>query len=87
MRRLGVEELPVGALIGYVSVSEIEPLTPIRWRELDEHHLDTGVYQPGLFAWHVVEPTALKAPIPYRGDRGLFTVECEGEWDQSPVVR
>ena len=75
MRRFGNQDLPVGAIVGSVSVTTIEPLTPVRWAELAEWHLDAGQHQPGCFAWHFANPRPLDPPIVCRGNRGLFVMD------------
>lgn len=75
MRRFGVQDLPLGAIIGSVCLSTIEPLTRARWAELAEGHLDPGQHQPGCFAWHLSKPRVLEHPVPCRGGLGLFIVD------------
>lgn len=72
--RLGLERTPTGALVGKVILADVVRLTPESWNRLAEEHLDVGVFQPNLYAWHFENPCALENPVPYRGDRGLFDV-------------
>jgi hypothetical protein len=79
MRRFHIENVPTGCLIGTFDLIEVEKLTPTRWRELANEHLDGGAFAANLYAWHIANPHPLKMSLPYRGDRNLFQVIIDDE--------
>lgn len=71
------ETLPTGAIIGHVKVNEI--WTTEQWlqntageTERGQEEYRFGDYSEGRFAWHCVEPTLFKVPIPAKGNLGLW---------------
>lgn len=72
-----VEPLPVGSIIGFVELVNVEPFSETTWNELADVHMDIGLFSPDLYAWFMTNPRPLARPFLYRGDRGLFTVTIE----------
>ena len=72
MRRFGLRDLPLGALVGQVELVDVRPFTADSWNLLAEEHLDPGRFQAGLYAWLLERPRSLDAPVPWRGVPGLF---------------
>ncbi|MBZ5689851.1 MAG: ASCH domain-containing protein [Acidobacteriia bacterium] len=72
-----LDDLPRGALLGTVQLVDVEPLTPDRWKQLADDHLQTGACEPGLYAWHVASPKALGYPIQFQGELGLFQISID----------
>lgn len=77
LQRFALENLPTGALIGTVDLTEVERFTETRWDELAELHLDHGMFPDNCYAWHLSNPIPFDEPIPYSGERGLFLVTID----------
>jgi hypothetical protein len=75
----GWEQLPLGAVIGSVElvecvrVEEVGALT--LWHTEQERAF--GDYRPGRWAWLLANPKPLLVIVPYRGQRGRFTIPEE----------
>ena len=78
-RRLHLPNMPIGCLIGEAELVSVEPLTPARWEELSDSHLQHGPYPGGGYAWHFDSVRAFYQPVNCVGKLGLFTVTIEEE--------
>lgn len=72
--RFDLRGLPAKAIVGSAVLSDVVEFTPESWYRLADEHLDAGPYQPGLYAWQLVDPRPLAEPIPWPGRLGLFDV-------------
>lgn len=77
LARFGLENLPTGALIGTVDLTEVQQFTEASWDELAEDHLSHGAFSDKCYAWHLTNPKPFEKPIPYSGKQGLFQVMIE----------
>lgn len=82
---LWYRELPTGALLGTIAVSDCQ-LTETIFRpgQLFEQmtmaervNYQCGDFYEGRYAWEGAEPIIFKKPIPYRGQQGIFSVPDE----------
>jgi len=71
-RRFGLEGAYKGGFIGSIQLAAVVPMTAERWDQWREHHLDTGQYKNGLFAWLMEAPRRFIAPVPGHGRLSLF---------------
>ena len=53
---------------------DISPIDAQRWERWRGQHLDSGRYQPGLFAWNLSSAERLRQPVPAPGKLMLFEV-------------
>jgi hypothetical protein len=74
-RSFGVSDPPRGAFVGRITLEDISPIDLFRWEGWRGQHLDSGRYQPGLFAWHLSSAERLRQPVPAPGKLKLFTVD------------
>ena len=74
-RSFGVADPPHGAFVGRITLVDISPIDAQRWDRWRGQHLDSGRYQPGLFAWHVSSAERLRQPVPAPGRLKLFKVD------------
>jgi len=83
-RGYGVDDLPLGAIIGGVVVQEVyhtEDLEPLAER-IGEAEMLVGNFAPDRFAWRLIHPFRLAEPIPWRGRQRLFDVELPPELEE-----
>jgi len=73
----GFTHLFKGGYIGAVELKTIVPLNRERWDTWRLRHLDTGLFQPNLFAWILASPLRFAIPVPGPGKLGLFSVPLE----------
>ena len=71
-RRFGFSGLFRGGYIGSAELSSVEPFTEGRWASWQSRHLDSGPYQPGLFAWVFIRVRRFLQPISGPGQQSLF---------------
>lgn len=76
-RSFDVADPPRGAFVGRINLDEVSPIDAERWKRWRGQHLDSGRYQPGLFAWHLSSVQRLRQPVPARGQLRLFGVDEE----------
>jgi len=74
-RSFAVFDPPRGAFVGRITLEEISPIDAQRWERWRGQHLDSGRYQPGLFAWHLSSAERLRQPLAAPGQLGLFRVD------------
>jgi ASCH domain len=74
-RSFGVPDPPRGAFVGRITLVDISPIDAQRWERWRGQHLDSGRYQPGLFAWHLSSAERLRRPVPAPGKLDLFKVD------------
>jgi hypothetical protein len=72
-RRFGFKDLYRGGFVGFVQLVAIVPVTYERWKKWSEKHLDVAGYRDGLVAWMLESPQRFLAPVPGRGELGLFS--------------
>jgi hypothetical protein len=77
--RHGLDEgdLPLGALIGLVTVKRCAPMTAegiARLRVEQPNEWAFGHYVLGRFAWVLADPEPLPEPVPWKGSQGIFSV-------------
>jgi ASCH domain-containing protein len=75
--RFGLRDSYRGGFIGSVELTSIEPLDARRWKIWQDRHHTAGPFQPGLFAWVLVNPRRLRSPVRSSGRLGLYRVEPE----------
>lgn len=75
VRSFGVADAPRGAFVGRVTLLDIVSIDAPRWERWRHQHLDSGSYQPGLFAWHLLSAERLREPVPAPGRLNLFKVD------------
>jgi hypothetical protein len=75
--RFELKNLPRGAFVGQVELLNISPVDRERWDRWRPSHLDSGRYQPGMFAWMLVTPERLSRPVPAPGHLKLFSIELD----------
>jgi hypothetical protein len=73
--KFGVVDPPRGAFIGCVELVSAISFDATRWEAWRDRHLNSGPYQPGLYAWTLLNPRRLREPGPAVGRLGLFPVE------------
>lgn len=70
--------VPIGAIIGCVTLTRIEPADQITamWKrgQIDDLTYHLGNFSPGRFAWFMRDPFVLPRPIPIAGMQRLWTV-------------
>jgi hypothetical protein len=71
-RRFGLEDAYKGGFIGSIQLEAVVALTDARWQQWLARHLSTERYQDGMLAWLMESPRRFKAPVPARGQLGLF---------------
>jgi hypothetical protein len=76
-RRFGLAGLYRGGFIGSAELTSIEAIDERCWEAWRGLHLDTGPFQPDLFAWVLAHPRRLSWPVAAPGDLGLFSVPAE----------
>jgi len=59
---LPLDDLPRGAIIGAMNLVDCSKTCRSDW------------HNPGCWGWYVASPRVLPAPIPYRGQQGIFPV-------------
>jgi predicted transcriptional regulator len=74
-RSFGPPDPPRGAFVGRITLEDISPIDAQRWEQWRGQHLDSGRYQPGLFAWHLSSAERLRQPVPAPGRLKLFKVD------------
>ncbi|MBO3751112.1 ASCH domain-containing protein [Streptosporangiaceae bacterium NEAU-GS5] len=74
-RSFGTSDPPRGAFVGRTTLVDISPIDAQRWERWRGQHLDSGHYQPGLFAWHLSSAERLRQPVPAPGRLKLFKVD------------
>jgi ASCH domain len=72
-RRFGFRDLYRGGFVGSVQLVAIVPVTHERWMKWSDKHLDVAGYREGLVAWMLESPQRFLAPVPGKGELGLFT--------------
>lgn len=75
-------DLPTGALIGRVFITDCVPLTPAV--AVSDEDLACGDFSPGRWGYRRNEYEVFAKPIPYRGQQMLFDVPDE-VWRGMPV--
>jgi len=73
--RFGLSDLPRGAFVGRITLEDISPIDAQRWEQWRDQYLDSGRYQPGLFAWHLSSAERLRQPVPAPGKLNLFKID------------
>ena len=71
-----LDALPWGAIIAICDLADCVRMTPAfceRLRLENWNEWAMGYYAPGRFAWHLARVRKLPAPIPCRGQQGLWT--------------
>lgn len=71
-RHFGLQGAYKGGFVGSIQLAAVVPMTSERWQQWQDHHLDTGPYEHGMFAWLMEAPRRFKAPVPSQGRLGLF---------------
>lgn len=66
-------ELPTGALIGAVRISECVRTEDVM-SDIDDDDFDCGDWTDGRFGWRADSTLVLPSPIPYRGLQGMFYI-------------
>ena len=76
--RYWARDLPTGALIGMVNVSDCQP-TQMLFGDAaaSDDDRECGDFTPGRFAWKRDEFRLFDQPVPYRGRQGIFSVPDE----------
>jgi hypothetical protein len=69
----GATDLPLGAIVGVVTLMGCVTTESLRDRITDKEKL-FGDYSDGRFGWYLDEPTMLTTPIPCRGALSLWEV-------------
>lgn len=62
-----------GAIIGYVELVDVKPLTYdnfVHYRK--EHKCDDVLFAPNMYGWFLENPVALDEPIPCAGKLRIF---------------
>jgi hypothetical protein len=73
--KYAVVDPPRGAFVGCAELISVNAFDAHRWGAWRDRHLDSGSYQPGIFAWALVRPRRLREPVPGVGRLGLFPIE------------
>ncbi len=76
-RRFSVSNPPRGAYVGCFMLVDIVSLDARRWELWRPQHLDSGLYQPGYFAWVLASAERLRHPVHAPGNLKLFEVDAE----------
>jgi hypothetical protein len=74
----GWEDLPRGALLGFVELIDCVPTTGIEVACISEQEHDFGDYGAGRWAWLLGEVEPLPEPIPMRGALSLWKIKGLG---------
>lgn len=69
-------ELPSGAIVATARLVDVKP-THLATLRIDAYEREFGNYGPGRYAWCLDNVHQLPAPIPYRGERGLWWLPDE----------
>ena len=65
-----------GAIIAVVALVAVHPVEHLRDIITDEERA-LGDYADGRWAWELASPVRLEAPMPWRGNQGLWRVDGE----------
>lgn len=85
-----------GAIIGSVELVECWTIEPCHLDQREKRRarplpagreLLFGNYEPGRFAWELVNPRQFANPIPFTGRQGFFNVPAELVAEQMPAER
>lgn len=68
-----LDELPRGALLGTVEVTDCQSATDLR-PTLSATEFALGGWEDGRFGWRLINPTPLAQPFPLAGHRGFWPV-------------
>lgn len=68
-----VETLPLGCILGRVSLAACLPAAEVQ-AKLDDEERAFGDFTAGRFAWLLDDPVRYANPLPWRGSLGLFDV-------------
>jgi hypothetical protein len=81
-------ELPTGAIIGKVTVTDCVLIDQAfkqqleeRFQTADPHERAFGDYTDGRYAWHLSNAVMFDKPIPAKGQLGIWNYELEEEFD------
>lgn len=80
------EQLPLGAIIGYVRFSRCAQMTEQTIAALEETKPDEhafGDYRPGRYAWVIAESHRFEEPAPWKGQQGMFRVRRYEPWPKA----
>ncbi len=70
-------DLPSGALIGVVELTDCKPTESIPRCEISIDDFHCGDFSPGRYAWKRGGFRLLQQPVPYTGRQGFFNVPAE----------
>ena len=75
-QRLGIDPspLPIGSILGWVTVVECIRFTEESWLRTRAEHLEWTAFDPNVYGWVLRDPRLLPHPVPWRGSLGLFDV-------------
>jgi hypothetical protein len=77
--------LPLGALIGQVTLTECRSTNESWGRFLTNRERAFGNYAPDRFGWFTAKPRVFAEPIPFRGAQGFFNVPHEVVAEVTPT--
>jgi activating signal cointegrator 1 len=73
------EELPRGYLLGHARLDSVELMDEELMEDVSPEEQSYGWWEPGNYAWRMVDPVALAHPIPVRGKQGIWVYEGDLE--------
>ena len=66
---------PLGAIVATCELVDCIRMTDALIANRERRELCLGNWEPGRFAWALIDVIALSAPIPMRGRQGLFDLD------------
>jgi hypothetical protein len=70
----GFKDLPFGAIVAIAKLTAIYDAAAL-YPKLTGRVQQFGDFGPGRYAWRIEEVQALKTPLPYRGQQGLWALD------------
>lgn len=67
-------DLPRGAVVAVATLAGCLRMTETRILAQSELERDVGNWLPGRWAWHLTDVRRMAAPVPVRGEQGLFHI-------------
>lgn len=67
-----LKEMPHGCLVGTAILERVELITEEFLEEISAAEMEYGWFQLGHYAWAMIDPVELAAPVPIRGQQGIY---------------